>query len=52
MLLYISEDPLACDLVGAEFLGYKNVFYLALALKRGLGELPIVSVVNETQNSV
>ncbi len=38
----VSEDALACDLVGAHFLGYKNVFYLDMALKRGLGELPTI----------
>jgi uncharacterized protein (DUF362 family) len=39
----VSEDALACDLVGARFLGYKNVFYLDMALKGGLGELPTVT---------
>jgi len=37
-----SEDALACDIAGAHFLGYKNVFYLDMALKRGMGELPTV----------
>jgi len=36
----VSEDALACDFAGAHFLGYKNVFYLDMALKRGLGKLP------------
>lgn len=38
----VSEDALACDIAGAQFLGYKNVFYLDMALKRGLGKLPTV----------
>jgi len=39
----VSEDPLACDIAGARFLGYKNVFYLDMALKKGFGELPDVT---------
>jgi uncharacterized protein (DUF362 family) len=38
-----SEDALACDLVGARFLGCNNVFYLDMALKRGFGEPPTVT---------
>jgi len=38
----VSEDALACDIAGAHFLGYKNVFYLDMALKRGVGSLPTV----------
>jgi uncharacterized protein (DUF362 family) len=37
-----SEDALACDIAGAHFLGCKNVFYLDMAFKRGMGELPTV----------
>lgn len=39
----VSEDALACDIAGARFLGYKNVFYLDMALKRGIGEVPTVT---------
>ena len=38
----VSEDALACDIAGAHFLGYENVFYLDMAIKRGLGKLPTV----------
>jgi uncharacterized protein (DUF362 family) len=38
----VCEDALACDIAGAHFLGCKNVFYLDMALKRGMGELPTV----------
>ena len=38
----VSEDALACDIAGAHFLGNKNVFYLDMALKRGMGELPTI----------
>jgi len=38
----VSEDALACDIAGARFLGYKNVFYLDMALKRGIGAFPTV----------
>lgn len=40
----MSKDPgavtISCDLVGADLLGYKNVFYLDLALRKGLGKPP------------
>ena len=35
-----SEDVLAADLVGAKLLGHEKVFYLELALKRGIGKKP------------
>jgi hypothetical protein len=38
----VSEDPVACDIVGAKFLGYKNVFYLDLALNKGVGRSPSI----------
>jgi uncharacterized protein (DUF362 family) len=38
----VSEDALACDIAGAHLLGYKNVFYLDMALRRGLGKAPTV----------
>ena len=39
-LTLASEDALACDIVAAKLLGYERVFYLDLALKRGLGMEP------------
>jgi uncharacterized protein (DUF362 family) len=39
-LTLVSEDALACDIVAAKLLGYERVFYLDLALKRGLGMEP------------
>jgi uncharacterized protein (DUF362 family) len=38
----VSEDPVSCDLVGADLLSYKNVFYLEMAIKRGCGKPPFV----------
>jgi uncharacterized protein (DUF362 family) len=35
-----SEDAVAADLVGAELLGNKNVYYLNLALKKKIGSHP------------
>ena len=39
-LTIASEDCLAADIVGAEILGHKNVYYLNLALKRKIGNIP------------
>lgn len=39
----VSEEPVACYVFDARFLGYRNVFYLDLALKRGIGGSPVVS---------
>ncbi|MEW6328009.1 MAG: DUF362 domain-containing protein [Thermodesulfobacteriota bacterium] len=39
-LTLVSEDALACDILAARLLGYEKVFYLDLALKRGLGTEP------------
>lgn len=39
-LTIASQDALACDMVGARLLGYDTVFYLELALERGLGQRP------------
>lgn len=36
----VSEDVLACDIVGAKFLGYERVLHLDLALERKLGRKP------------
>lgn len=36
----VSEDVLACDIVGASLLKHKEVFYLTLTLKEGIGNLP------------
>jgi len=39
-LTLISEDALACDILGAKLLEYEKVFHLDLALKRRLGTEP------------
>ncbi len=39
-LTIASEDALACDIVGAKILGKEKVYYLELALKRGIGKSP------------
>lgn len=39
-LTLVSEDALACDIVGAKLLQYKKVLHLDVALKRKLGMAP------------
>lgn len=39
-LTLVSEDVLACDIVGAKLLEYENVLHLDLALARKLGKAP------------
>ncbi|RLG00095.1 MAG: hypothetical protein DRN49_03435 [Thaumarchaeota archaeon] len=36
----VSEDPVACDIVGANLLGHEEVFYLRMMLEEGLGKVP------------
>jgi len=38
--IIVSEDLVACDIVGADLLGHDEVFYLQMMLEEGLGEVP------------
>jgi len=38
--IIVSEDLVACDIVGANLLGHDEVFYLRMMLEEGLGEVP------------
>jgi|GEM_PF-1079460 len=39
-MVIVSEDPVACDIVGARLLGHEDVFYLKMMLDERVGELP------------
>ena len=39
-MVVVSEDPVACDIIGARLLGHEEVFYLKMMVDEGIGELP------------
>jgi uncharacterized protein (DUF362 family) len=39
-LTIVSEDAVAADVVASRLLGHRRVFYIELAIKRGLGSPP------------
>ncbi|RLG09817.1 MAG: hypothetical protein DRN68_00565 [Thaumarchaeota archaeon] len=39
-MVIVSEDPVACDIIGAKLLGHEDIFYLEMMLDERLGEAP------------
>jgi uncharacterized protein (DUF362 family) len=48
-LTIASEDPVACDTVGAKILSHGKVFHIELASRKGLGSMKFQFIINRME---